>query len=257
MRRFLLTATTMLLLSAGAAWAGPLEDAEAAYQRGNYTEAVRWFQLAAAHGDTTAQFDLGVMYANGRGVTQDYVRAHMWFNLSGAFGDATGLQDRDIIAARMTPQQIAEAQHMAWECQQRDFKDCDAPGQQSRGWDAAHIGWMIFFVLLIITGGYLLFRRSSAHATSDVAMSAAIGVNALSAPITGVKPPRTPLEQPGSPPTAKPVHEPLRWVAFVVAALCPVVFVTDMPSLMLLMRLRFPGWLFVLYVLFALRNVAS
>jgi TPR repeat protein len=65
------------------------------------------------------------MYANGRGVTQDYVRAHMWFNLSGASGVASGVQNRDIIAAMMTPQQIAEAQKMARECQQHNFKDCD------------------------------------------------------------------------------------------------------------------------------------
>jgi hypothetical protein len=31
----------------------------------------------------------------------------------------------DILAKRMTPQQIGEAQKMARECQQRNFKGCD------------------------------------------------------------------------------------------------------------------------------------
>jgi hypothetical protein len=32
---------------------------------------------------------------------------------------------RDQFSKAMTPQQIAEAQKMARECQQRNFKDCD------------------------------------------------------------------------------------------------------------------------------------
>jgi len=65
------------------------------------------------------------MYANGQGVPQDYVRAHMWLNLSGAIGNISGGKTRDQIAAWMTPQQIAEAQKMARECQQRNFKSYD------------------------------------------------------------------------------------------------------------------------------------
>jgi hypothetical protein len=49
----------------------------------------------------------------------------MWFNLGAASGDVNGVKERDIAAARMTPQQIAVAQKMARECQQRNFKGCD------------------------------------------------------------------------------------------------------------------------------------
>ena len=41
--------------------------------------AVHWFGLAAARGDAGAQLSLGVMYAEGRGVAQDYARAMDWF----------------------------------------------------------------------------------------------------------------------------------------------------------------------------------
>jgi hypothetical protein len=93
-------------------------------------EAVKLFRLAAAQGDARAQRDLGTMYELGKGVTQDYVRSHMWFNLSAASGWGGGIdlfsvmEQRDLVAAKMTPQQIAEAQKMASECQQRHFRDC-------------------------------------------------------------------------------------------------------------------------------------
>ena len=56
---------------------------------------------------------------------QDYTRAHMWFNLAAVTGDSVSVKNRDIVAKRMTPQQIAEAQKLARECQARNFKNCD------------------------------------------------------------------------------------------------------------------------------------
>ena len=53
------------------------------------------------------------MYANGQGVPQDYVLAHMWFNLAAAQGNEDGKKNRDIVAKRMTSEQIAEAQKLA------------------------------------------------------------------------------------------------------------------------------------------------
>ena len=45
-------------------------------------EALRWYRLAADQGFALAQYVLGVMYTNGVGVPQDYVAAHMWLNLA-------------------------------------------------------------------------------------------------------------------------------------------------------------------------------
>jgi len=39
--------------------------------------------------------------------------------------DADAVKNRDFIAKRMTPQQIAQAQQMARDCQQRNFKGCE------------------------------------------------------------------------------------------------------------------------------------
>ena len=80
----------------------------------DYATDASWFRKAAEEGNVIAQHDLGVMYAKGEGVPQDYVQAHMWFSLSAAQGDGA-TKNRDIIAAKMTPAQIAEAQKLARE----------------------------------------------------------------------------------------------------------------------------------------------
>jgi len=129
----------------GSARAGPYEDADAAYQRrdfatalrlmrplaeegnaeaqinlgnmyfdGNgvpqdYREGVKWYQLAADKGSADAQIALGFLYEYGDAVPQDYVQAHKWFDLAGSSSY------RDTVAAKMTPEQIAEAEKLARE----------------------------------------------------------------------------------------------------------------------------------------------
>jgi hypothetical protein len=53
---------------------------------------------------------------------QDYVIAHMWFNLAAAGGEKGSVHFRDVLAARMMPTQIAEAQKLA-----REWKPKPAP----------------------------------------------------------------------------------------------------------------------------------
>jgi uncharacterized protein len=49
----------------------------------------------------------------------------MWTNLSAVDGVAYMVKARNAVAKKMTPLQIAEAQQMARDCQQRKFKGCD------------------------------------------------------------------------------------------------------------------------------------
>ena len=86
----------------------------------DYAEAVKWYRKAAEQGIAKAQYNLGFMYANGRGVSQDHVQAHMLFNLAASRfppGERRdrAVKNRDIIAKKMTPAQIAEAQKLARE----------------------------------------------------------------------------------------------------------------------------------------------
>ena len=91
----------------------------------NHAEALKWYRLAAQQGEAVAQSNLGLKYFNGQGAVQDYVKAHSWFNLGAINGDAEAVKRRDLVAKRMTPQQIAEAQKLARDCQARNFKGCD------------------------------------------------------------------------------------------------------------------------------------
>ena len=78
--------------------AAELEDAEAQYYLGtmyytgdgvekDYSQALRWFRLAALQGHTKAQFNVGGMYYNGTGIAQDYGQAAKWFRRAAKSGD--------------------------------------------------------------------------------------------------------------------------------------------------------------------------
>ena len=77
-----------LLLFAGTAWAGPFEDALTAHERKDYAAAMRIFLPMAAQGNAGAQYNLGTMYFEGKGVAQDIGAAVNWFKLSAAGGHA-------------------------------------------------------------------------------------------------------------------------------------------------------------------------
>jgi S1-C subfamily serine protease len=79
----------------------------------DYKSALKWYRLAAEQGDADAQYNLGVMYGTGQGVIQDNVYAHMWWNIAASSGDKDAIGNRDIIAKRMTPSQLAKAQDLA------------------------------------------------------------------------------------------------------------------------------------------------
>ena len=81
----------------------------------DYVEAEKWLRKAAEQGNATAQTLLGNIYGAGQGVPQGLVLAHMWFNLAAAQGNDDAKAARDIVAKRMTPEQLAEAQRLARE----------------------------------------------------------------------------------------------------------------------------------------------
>jgi uncharacterized protein len=91
-------------------------------------EAVKWFRLAAEQGDAGGQDGLGRAYEDGDGVPRDPVRAYMWYFLAAASGDPFAdefAKNRDRLAAKLTAEQIAEAQRLAEACKAADFRSCD------------------------------------------------------------------------------------------------------------------------------------
>jgi hypothetical protein len=91
----------------------------------DYAEAARWYKLSAAQGYLDAQYNLAVMYNRGDGVVQNYKKAHMWWNLVAVNGNDDAVKNREMVAKKMTAQQVGEAQKMATKCMANKFKDCD------------------------------------------------------------------------------------------------------------------------------------
>ena len=85
----------------------------------------KWFHFAADQGDASAQYNLGIVYKNGNGVPQDNVAAHMWHNLASANGYVVAGKWRDVIAAKLTPADVSEAQRRARVCLASNYQDCD------------------------------------------------------------------------------------------------------------------------------------
>jgi TPR repeat protein len=77
--------------------------------------AVTWFRKATDQGNAAAQTYLGFMYQSGRGGPQDHVLAYVWFTLAAVAGNTDAPKNRALVATRMTPAQIAEAQRIARE----------------------------------------------------------------------------------------------------------------------------------------------
>ena len=120
------------LVAAGApAFADAMADAKAAFTRGDFPNAARFYRAAAAEGNPDAQTMLAFMYHDGQGVPRDMLHAYMWFAVAMTGYDAAS-QDfidagdaRDITAKSMTREEVRRATAMASACLNARFKNCD------------------------------------------------------------------------------------------------------------------------------------
>jgi TPR repeat protein len=71
--------STIMLVVAVDAVAGPMDDVNAAYKRGDFTAALAVVRPLADKGVAQAQYQLGYIYYIGLGVPQDYVTAARWY----------------------------------------------------------------------------------------------------------------------------------------------------------------------------------
>ncbi len=72
-------AALILLVGSIAQASAAMEEGVAAYQRGDYATAIREFKPLAEKGDPKAQFHLGEIYGQGRGVKRDLEKAARWY----------------------------------------------------------------------------------------------------------------------------------------------------------------------------------
>ena len=82
----------------------------------DYGLAAKWYRKAAEQGKALAQNGLGRLYADGKGVPQDYVEAYFWLSLataSGSHSSTNGVDDRDLVASHLTKTVLLETQGRA------------------------------------------------------------------------------------------------------------------------------------------------
>ena len=81
----------------------------------DYQQAAMWYTRAAEQGHAGAQSALADLYTSGKGIPQDYIQALKWANLAATNADENVETNSDLIARNMTPEQIAEAEKLAQE----------------------------------------------------------------------------------------------------------------------------------------------
>jgi TPR repeat protein len=84
----------------------------------DFLVAARWFQKAAEKRHPMAFRDLGNMHWKGLGISKDTVSAYMWWKLGTEYGDKESKKLQNMIAEKMVPGQIHEAEKMAQEWMQ-------------------------------------------------------------------------------------------------------------------------------------------
>lgn len=107
------------MVTSQAAWGFHWKIQEAQFERGlkaydkkDYATALKEWRPLAEDGMKDAQFRLGVMYAEGRGVPKNIILADMWWILAGG---KNGTRNRNMIEMEMTPRQIENANRLAKE----------------------------------------------------------------------------------------------------------------------------------------------
>ncbi len=85
----------------------------------DFDKALRWWRKAAEQGVVDAQFTLGNMHAGDAGIARDNVLAYMWYDIAAKTGDGwlrdIAASNRDVLDARMAPADIFKAQQLAAE----------------------------------------------------------------------------------------------------------------------------------------------
>ena len=109
-----LLAGALLLTSAGVSFAD-YNAGSSAFNGGNYVRAYHEFKQSADAGNSLAQFMMGRLYAEGRGVVADNTAAYMWYDLSAGNGNGRAIAARDSIAAKLDADELDRAQTLAAE----------------------------------------------------------------------------------------------------------------------------------------------
>ena len=87
------------------------QKAEDSYELGDYPEAVKGYLRAAEQGNSSAQVNLGAMYAEGLGVAQDFQEALFWYREAAQQGDTVAYLNLGVmyVEGQGVPRDLQEA----------------------------------------------------------------------------------------------------------------------------------------------------
>ena len=77
----------LLFCLQGNVLASSLYEGVAAYNSGNYEKAYQLWETLAQEGDHRAQYNMGTLYSNGKGVPQNEAEAIKWFQMAADQGN--------------------------------------------------------------------------------------------------------------------------------------------------------------------------
>ncbi len=81
----------------------------------DFAQMMIWYERAAEQGDVGAQLFVADGYGYGYGVEPDLVQAYKWYEIAIQYWGSLAVRARDVIAERMTDEEIAEAVRRAGE----------------------------------------------------------------------------------------------------------------------------------------------
>jgi len=86
--------------------------------------AVNWYSLAAEQGYGPAQTNLGYMFATGRGVKENNIQAYIWWDVAASQQAEKAAQNVYVAKAKLTPEEVSQAQRLARDCVANNYKGC-------------------------------------------------------------------------------------------------------------------------------------
>ena len=167
------------MLAATPAWAGDIEDCDNAEAliRTDPARAVAACRRLAGQGDAIAQYNLGLMYYNGRGILRDYAEAVRWYRKAADQGDADAQNNLGAMYhdGQGVPQDYAEA--VRWFRKAADQGHTDAQSnlglmyKYGRGVPRDHVAAYIWFNLAAAGWPAYLGENVAASARDGIAAS--------------------------------------------------------------------------------------
>jgi len=104
-----------------------------AFQKKDYEFAIQMYQVAASWAYKPAEYNLGVMYARGQGVSADLPRAMAWMALAAERNDRHYVDAREAVYAEMTKEQFDQA-NVIWRELKKTYGDEVALGRAKSRW---------------------------------------------------------------------------------------------------------------------------